>query len=193
MVGLLVSLTIGIALGIWPIATQVNDPGYVLIHALVLMIPPTVIFGFFIASGVQYTIVIAQDHGTTWWQEFKARPSLKPLLIVAAVGGSVMLCVGTFWVAGVIGRFPRELLYLEPLVLLPRPLVVGIGIVLSAFVFLVWAAVNAVSYARDNHTSWLYEFWYNHWTTVALSMFIVIAGAIIFLAFNAIAITVERL
>ena len=94
---------------------------------------------FFVGAAIWFSVEQARIRGTHWLMNFTSRPAVKAQARLLVVVGVLAGC----WVAGAIGNFLTDILILLPLLLLPRPVVVGVGFVLVAVFFVAWAAWHA--------------------------------------------------
>jgi hypothetical protein len=181
--GITTSVVISVFVGVMPMPHEGNEPVYILLNALIPGLPLIAAFAFFAMTSIWYSVFRARLDEIHWWRVFILRPAVLPALL------SIMVVVSTFvaWVAGLIGNFRTEILLVLPLLRLPRPLAIGSGFVGVATILLAWAASNAFPYSRERRTTWLHEFKLNLWTSVAVSMFLVMLGALLFLLVNAVA------
>lgn len=179
--GITISLLLGIFIGLFPPPIESSDPWYVLLNMLIPLAPLIMVGIFFIAGAIWYSVILARIQQTTWTEEFTNRPTF-PLVVLFAIFAGL---ISTLWLVGVIGDFKSDVLAFLPLLALPRPAVIGIGFVVVVIIFLSWAALASITYARRYSTTWLYEFKAHFWTSVALSMILVMFAAALVLAINA--------
>ena len=179
--GVIVSLATSVWLGVEPVLTESSDPVDILMHALVTAVPLFVVGLFFGGSAIWYAVDQARLRRIPWWKVLATRPAI-PFFLVFLV---VAIAVIAFWIGGLIGNFNSDVLLLQPLLQIPRPLLVGLGFIGVAAFFLVWGALNAIAYARETKRPWAREFRENAWTAVGVSMISVMGGAATFLVCNA--------